>query len=84
MSNKKDHKDNIDLVLLKTANNSMELNFIKNLLDENEIPYMIKDHGSGGYMRIASGYSIYGTDILVEKSMYQKAKVIIEDFPWEN
>ena len=45
---------------------------------------MIKDHGSGGYMRIASGYSIYGTDILVEKSMYQKAKVIIEDFPWEN
>jgi len=84
MSNKKDHKDNIDLVLLATVNNSMELNFIKNLLDENEIPYMIKDHGSGGYMRIASGFSIYGTDILVEKSMYEKAKSIIENFPWDN
>ncbi len=81
---KKKNENDIEMVLLKSINNSMELNFIKNLLDENKIPYMLKDHGSGGYMRIASGFSIYGTDILVEKSMYEKAKAIIDEFPWED
>ena len=78
------NKNNIEMVLLKTIYNSVELNFIKNLLDENAIPYIMQDYGSGGYMRIASGFSIYGTDILVEKSMYEKAKTIIDEFPWDD
>lgn len=80
---KKNHEDDIEMVLLKTVYNSVELNFIENLLDENNIPYILKDQGSGGYMRIYSGFSIYGTDIFVEKSMLEKAQSIIDEFPWD-
>lgn len=81
MSNEKEkHSEDIEMIVLKTINNSPELNFIKNLLDENGIPYLLKDHGIGGYMRIAAGSSIYGTDILVEKSAFGKAKDILDNF----
>lgn len=81
MSNEKEkHTDDIEMVVLKTTNNSPELNFIKNLLEENSIPYILKDHGAGGYMRIATGSSLYGTDILVEKSTFERAKEILNDF----
>ncbi len=68
------YKDDIEMVLLKTVNHPVELNFIENLLAENNIPYILKDPASGGYMRISSGFSIYGTDILVEESTYKKSK----------
>ena len=81
LSNKKEkYTDDIEMMVLKTTNNSPELNFIKNLLEENGIPYILKDHGSGGYMRIATGSSLYGTDILVEKSTFERAKEILNDF----
>lgn len=31
-------------------------------------------------MKIYSGFSIYGTDILVEKSLLKKAKDILDEF----
>ncbi|MBZ2174471.1 DUF2007 domain-containing protein [Schnuerera sp. xch1] len=80
---KKSYKDKIELILLKTTNDSHELSLIRNLLDQNNIPYILKDRGSGGYMRIMSGFSIYGTDILVEKSTFKKAKSIIDELPWD-
>jgi len=70
----------IELVLLKTINSEYELNLIKGLLNEHKIPYIIKDYGSGGYMRIIGGTSLYKTDILVEKSMLDVAKSLLEDF----
>ena len=81
MSNEKEkHSRDIEMIVLKTTNNSIELNFIKNLLDENDIPYMLKDHGVGGYMRIATGSSLYGTDIFVERSTFEKAKGVLDNF----
>jgi hypothetical protein len=74
--------DDIELVLLKTASNNQELDLIKNLLDENSIPYILKDHGSGGYMRIITGSSLYGTDVLVEKMEFEEAKAILNEFMW--
>lgn len=71
------------MILLRTTNDIHELNIIKELLDENNIPYVIKDHGIGGYMRIISGHSLYGTDILVEESTAEKAKEILDEFPWK-
>ncbi len=70
-----------EMVLLKTASNNYELDLMKDLLDEHKIPYIIKDRGIGGYMRIISGGSLYGTDILVEKSLFEKAKAILDEFP---
>ena len=87
MSKKKydDQKENqeydFEMVLLKTVSNNYELDLMKDLLDEHKIPYIIKDRGVGGYMRIISGASLYGTDILVEKSLFEKAKAILDEFP---
>lgn len=79
-----DHVDEIELVVLKTINNNFELGLIKNILEENQIPYIVKDQGTGSYMRIISGDSLYETEILVEKSTFEKANSIIEGFPWSD
>ncbi|MBU5257544.1 DUF2007 domain-containing protein [Tissierella praeacuta] len=73
----------IDLVLLRTTNNNFELGIIKSILDDNNIPYIVKDYGAGGYMRIISGDSSYRTDILVEKSDYNQANEILEQITFE-
>ena len=78
----KNDSDSFELTLLTTANNDHELNLMKNLLEEHDIAYMIKDYGTGGYMRIITGSSLYGTDILVEKSEFEKAKAILDEFTW--
>lgn len=67
------NKKDIDLVLLKTANNRFELDMIKGVLEDNQIPYILQEKGSGGYLKIISGSSMFGSDILVEKSQYEKA-----------
>lgn len=81
-TNEENCTNDLELVLLKTISNNHELNLIKNLLDDHQIPYIIKDRESGGYMRICSGFSIYGIDILVEKSLFEKAKAILDEFFW--
>jgi len=73
MSNKED----LELVLLKMANNKFELDIITGLLEDNQIPYIIQDKASGGYMKIIAGSSIFGSDILVEKSQYKEAMELI-------
>lgn len=80
---KENQEYDFEMVLLKTVSNNYELDLMKDLLDEHKIPYIIKDRGVGGYMRIISGASLYGTDILVEKSMFEKAKAILDAFPWD-
>lgn len=85
MFKKKRNKSNeIELVLLKSINNNYDLDIITNVLDDNNIPYIVKEHGAGGYMRIIGGdTSIYRTDILVEKSTYEQAKEIIDQITFE-
>lgn len=80
MFKKRNKKSNeIELVLLKSINNNYDLSIITAILDDNNIPYIIKEHGAGGYMRIiGADTSIYRTDILVEKSTYEQAKEIID------
>ena len=77
---KENQFDELEIVLLKTVSSNYELNLTKNLLDEYNIPYIIQDHGIGGYMRIIGGDSLYGTDILVEKSTFEKAKDVLDKF----
>lgn len=75
--------DDLELMLLKTTNNEYELGLIKALLEDNNIPFIVRDYESGGYMRLIGGSSIYRTDILVEESMFEKAKDILEQVPPE-
>lgn len=82
---KKRNKSNeIELVPLKSINNNYELDIIKSILDDNNIPYIVKEYGAGGYMRIIGGdTSIYRTDILVEKSTYEQAKDLLDQMTFE-
>lgn len=75
--------DELKLVLLRTINNNIEFNLIKALLEDNDIPYIVKDYGAGGYMRIIGGESFSRTEILVEESFYEKANNILEQITWE-
>ena len=74
--------DEFELVLLKTITNNYELELIKNLLEDVDIQYIIRDYGVGGYMRVIAGGSMFRTDILVANSMYEQAKPIIDELPW--
>ncbi|WP_425538951.1 putative signal transducing protein [Microaceticoccus formicicus] len=79
---KKDNNSEIELVLLRSTNDDFELLTIKSLLEENNIPYIIKDRGAGGYMRLFAGGSVFGSDIFIEKSQLEEVSRILEDiFP---
>ncbi|MBU5427601.1 DUF2007 domain-containing protein [Tissierella pigra] len=78
------NKDDLEIVLLRSTNNNYELDLIKSLLEENNIPYIIREPGIGQHMRIIGGLPLYGTDILVEKSSFEKANNILEELPWQD
>jgi hypothetical protein len=67
----------VELVLLRTANNNFEVDIIKGILEENKIPYLLKEKGIGSYMKIITGSSMYGTDIFVDKLVYERASELI-------
>lgn len=66
--------------LLTTANGKVELMMLEGLLKDNEIPYLLKDHEAGNYMRIVGGFSIYGTDIRVRDEDYERAKELLDAY----
>jgi len=69
-----------EMKLLITAANEVELGLITVILNKNEIPFITKDKGAGGYMRVYTGASIWGTDILVSEADYDKATDLIANF----
>ena len=50
--------DRINLVLLRTIYNELELGMITSLLEDNNIPFILKDSGSGGYMKDNTGQTV--------------------------
>ena len=79
--NNEHEKHDIELVNLTTTNNNYELTVIEGILKNNSIPYILKDKESGAYMKIISGFSLYGTEIYVEKNDLEKANELISEFP---
>ncbi len=75
---KEDSKEDIELVNLKKTNNSYELSIIESILKDNSIPYILHDYESGAYMRIYTGTSLYGTDIMINKSDFERAIELIQ------
>lgn len=75
---KEDSKEDIELVNLKTTENNYELSIIESILKDNSIPYILRDYESGAYLRIYTGTSLYGTDIMVNKNDFKKAIELIQ------
>ena len=64
--------------LLMTVYNPSELAVVQSILRDAEIPFLAKDRGAGGSMKIIEGYSVFGTDIFVLAEHLETAKAIFE------
>ena len=64
--------------LLITLHEMIEIGLIENLLFENKINCLKQARGIGGYLEIAAGGNILGTDIFVDESDYEKANELVE------
>ena len=65
--------------LLMTVYNPSELVVVESILNDAQIPYLKKDRGAGGSMKIIAGYSVFGTDIFVLSEHLEEAKAIFEN-----
>lgn len=74
--NKKDEDktEEIELIKLLTVNNSYELGIVESILKDNNIPYVVQETGANGYLKITTGALLVPTDIMVEKTYFEKAK----------
>ena len=77
------NEEDINIVKLRSISNEMELGMIKDILDDNDIPYIVKDYGPGGHMRIIGGSSLYLTDVMVEGDDFEKANSLLESISIE-
>ena len=73
-----DNKDGINILKLKRVSNEIELGMVKGILDDNGIPYIVRDRGPVGYSRVITGGSHFGADIMVGEADFQKAKDLLE------
>lgn len=55
------------LEVVATVYSPEELAIIKTVLDAAEIPFLAKERGAGGIVKVVMGYSLYGTDIFVRE-----------------
>ena len=69
--------DQKGLALVATIYNPAELAVIKTVLDDAEIPFLAKDRGSGGMVKIVMGFSVYGTDIFVREQDREVALALL-------
>lgn len=69
-----------DVELLTTVYDNMELSVLRSVLEGENIPYLLKERGSGSSVRIIMGFSMYGTDVFVPKEILEQAKEILEAY----
>ena len=73
-----DTMEAMEPILLYSISNQTEESMIVSLLEDANIPVLIKNRGIGGYMKIYMGYSVYGSEIYVDKNDFEKAKELID------
>ncbi len=65
------------LVALANLQTQMEAEMVMDILQQEGIAVMTKDEGTGGYMKIYMGFSIYGETLYVYDYDYPRAKEIM-------
>lgn len=66
-------------IKLVTVSDRVKFDLITSMLDEYEIPFIVKDDEAGSIMRIIGGSSIYGATIYVPDFIYEKSRNIVAD-----
>ena len=62
----------------------IQADVIHDHLKQNGIESMSKQPGTGEYMNIAMGYSVYGTDIYVREDQKAKAEALINELLYDS
>jgi hypothetical protein len=65
------------LVLLRTLHDDVSVTMAEEVLRDEEILFLKKDRGSGSAVRLITGYSMYGTDLLVAPEDLEKASALM-------
>lgn len=60
-----------------SSSNEYEINQVCSILNDNNIPFIRKDYGSGSYMNIYFGQSIQDKKVFVNEDYYNKALELI-------
>lgn len=71
--------NNPKFIKLVTVSDRVKFDLITSMLDEYEIPFIVKDDEAGSIMRIIGGSSIYGATIYVPDFIYEKSRNIVAD-----
>lgn len=66
--------------LLITVFDNVQLCMIRGILEAEKIPYLVRERGSGSAVKIISGFSLYGSDVFVEKSCIERARDLIDAY----
>ncbi len=77
------HPQNKDLELLVTVYSQPELLIVQSILSDAEIPFLIKERGTGSSMKIITGFSVFGTDIYVLRDQLELATELLSAIPEE-
>ena len=66
--------------LLTTVHDNVELSIVRSILEGENIPYHVRERGSGSSVKIITGYSMFGTDILVPTTMLDAATELLDAY----
>ena len=66
--------------LLTTVHDNVELSIVRSILEGENIPYHVRERGSGSSVKIITGYSMFGTDILVPRNMLEAASELLDAY----
>lgn len=75
----KPHKisDGDEVSHLITVYDVAVLGIVRGLLEDENIPYLVRERGTGSAMRIITGFSMFGTDVYVPTQALETAKILV-------
>ena len=72
------HDENVSL--LTTVHDDVECSIICGILEEDKIPFLVKDRGTGEVVRILFGYSMFDSDIFVPNDLLAQASELLDAY----
>ena len=72
---------NEDLELLTTVYSQPELLVVQSILTDAEIPFLVKERGTGNTMKIIAGFSVFGSDVYVLREQLDTAAALLSAVP---
>ena len=62
---------------LMTVSDVAVLGIVRGMLEDESIPYLVRERGTGSAMRIITGFSLFGTDVYVPTDALETAKALV-------